>query len=114
MPCWIECSRLRLCRRRKSTSKRRPRKAESEPMKWQVWDARCLKCSAFLIETPGPLCLSLTCPDCQGLNIFRDSTKPVEYLVSPQIPQEAVFSNRINIEQRIVVDEPQMDVPASS
>jgi phage FluMu protein Com len=80
-------------------------------MKWKVWDARCLQCSAFLIETPGPLCMPLTCPDCLGVNIFRDSTTPVEYLFPPQTRQEAASTNRTDIGRKTAIGEHEQDAP---
>jgi phage FluMu protein Com len=44
-----------------------------------VFVARCLECGTFLMEHGAVQDISLTCDVCRGVNIFCNSTEPVEY-----------------------------------
>ena len=57
--------------------------------------------------------MSLTCPDCRGVNKFHNSTTPVEYLAVPQTRQEVVLTSRMNNKRKSAIDEPEWGVPES-
>ena len=59
----------------------------------------CKSCGRILIETCAPISLVMGCPDCRGVNIFRNSTEAVEYLSPSDLLDVAQLDRRTNSEK---------------
>jgi len=45
-----------------------------------AWDSYCLECGAFLARRKGPYTGKVTCEECEAINYFENSNKPVRAL----------------------------------
>ncbi len=79
---------------------------------FRVYRANCLNCGAFLLEHEAMQDISLCCPECRGVNVFRNSTEPVEYL-APRPSQEFVLGNRTCTDKQTVIAESPLAQSAS-
>lgn len=56
-------------------------------------------CGRPILETCAPLDIITYCPECQGMNIFRDSTEPAEFLPLSDYRDAAQLSHCTNNEK---------------